>query len=258
MGVFIYDSTWTGFLSTIFEIFERRVRPVNITTVGRYMPDVFAQPLHVTTDEVKAERVLAGIAKKISAPAVRKLYACFLSELPGIENTLYAYIRLVFAMKESPERAYADPDVLRVSQVDKMVHREKHRMEAFVRFQLTSDDLYYAAVEPDYNVLPLILNHFKRRYADQRWLIYDLRRDYGIYYDLKTVEEVTLSFNDKSTGSEPSIPLFHEEEALYQALWKDYFKHVNIKERKNDKLHLQHVPKRYWKNLTEKFNLLMW
>ena len=250
MGVFIYDGTWAGFLSTIFEVFERRVRPVNITTSKRYLPDVFAGPLQVTTDEVKATRVLAGISKRISVQSVKKLYACFLSELPDIENTLYAYIRLVFDNKESPEKAYADPYVLKVSQVDKMVHREKHRMEAFVRFQLTSDNLYYAAVEPDFNVLPLIAKHFRRRYADQLWLIYDLRRDYGIYYDLEQVEEVILSFGDPA--AEPSLPIFHEDESLYQALWKDYFKHVNIRERKNNKLHLQHVPKRYWKNLTEK------
>ena len=252
MEVFIYDGSWKGFLSTVFEIFERKVRPLNITTMQRYLPDVFAAPLNVTTDEAKAARVLTGISKKISGQAVRKLYACFLSGLPDIENTLYAYIRLVFDMRESPERAYANPDVLRVSQVDKMVHREKHRMEAFVRFQLTSDELYYAAVEPDYNVLPLIVNHFKRRYADQRWLIYDLKRNYGIYFDLNDVEEVVLSFNDPAVNGEKVIPLFHADEALYQTLWKDYFKHVNIPERKNDKLHLQHVPKRYWKNLTEK------
>ena len=250
MSIFIYDGSWAGFLSAIFEVFERRQRAVNITTIARYLPDVFAEPVRVITDEAKATRVLTGISKKISAPAVRKLYACFLSELPGIENTLYAYIRLVFEMSESPEKAFADPDVLRVSQVDKMVHREKHRMEAFVRFQVTSDDLYYSAVEPDFNVLPLIAKHFRRRYADQRWLIYDLRRDYGIYYDLEKVEEVVLSFGAQS--GDPELPMFREEEALYQALWKDYFKHVNIKERKNDKLHLQHVPKRYWKNLTEK------
>ena len=58
-------------------------------------------------------------------------------------------------------------------------------MEAFVRFQLTKDGLYYCIIQPDYNVLPLISNHFEKRYADQRWLIYDSRRKYGIYYDLK-------------------------------------------------------------------------
>ena len=35
-------------------------------------------------------------------------------------------------------------------------------------------------------------------------------------------------------------------------MWKDYFDSTNIKERKNMKLHIRHVPKRYWKYLSEK------
>lgn len=251
MIVFIYDSTWKGFLTAIFEVYERADKQVRITTNKRYLPDVFASTVEVITDESKASRVWAGLAKKISAQALRKLYACYLSEMPDIENTLYAYIQLVFEMDSSPEKAYGHEAVLKVSQVDKMVHREKHRMEAFVRFQLTKDELFYAGIEPDFNVLPLILNHFKNRYADQRWLIYDKKRNYGIYYDLYKVEEVILSFA-ADPKDERSSYLFHEDEALYQTLWKDYFRHVNILERKNDKLHLQHVPKRYWKYLTEK------
>ena len=252
MEIYLYDGTWAGFLTAIFEVYERGKINVSITTVNRFLPDAFAMPYYVMTNESKAKRVWTGLAKKISAKASKSLYCCFLSELPGIENSLYAYLRLVFEKSESPERAYGDANVLKVSQVDKMVHREKHRMEAFVRFQLFKDDLYYAGIEPDYNVLPLISNHFKRRYADQRWLIYDLKRNYGIYYDLEKVDEVTLSCTEAvDIGSNDNI-LFHQDEALYQTLWKDYFKHVNIEERKNDKLHLQHVPKRYWKNLTEK------
>lgn len=252
MEVFVYDSSWSGFLTAIFDIYERGAKAVKISTAKEFMPEVFADPFFVITDEYKAKRVWAGLSKKISAPALKKLYACYLSELPGIENSLCAYIRLVFNMAQSPEQAYGNADVLKVTQVDNMVHREKHRMEAFVRFQLFKDDLYYAGIEPDYNVLPLILNHFKRRYADQRWLIYDIKRNYGIYYDLEKVDEVTLSFNEDGKSLSDNDLLFHQDEALYQTLWKDYFKHVNIKERKNTKLHLQHVPKRYWKHLTEK------
>ena len=40
--------------------------------------------------------------------------------------------------------------------------------------------------------MPLIITHFKNRYADQRWIIYDLKRHYGIFYDLNKVEEITL------------------------------------------------------------------
>jgi probable DNA metabolism protein len=86
------------------------------------------------------------------------------------------------------EEDYSHPAVLTVFQTAKKVWREKHRMEAFVRFQRTADGLYYAIIEPDYNVLPLIAEHFQTRYADQRWMIYDARRRYGMYYDLNTVQ----------------------------------------------------------------------
>jgi probable DNA metabolism protein len=252
MQVLIYDESWAGFLTAIFEIYDRGIYTVNITSAKRYIPGIFESPILVVTDDSKADRVWSGLSKKVSAQALRKLYACYLSELPDIENTLHEYIRLVFKMSRSPESAYGQAAVLKVSQVDKMVHREKHRMEAFVRFQLTSDHLYYAGVEPDFNVLPLILNHFKRRYADQRWLIYDLKRNYGIYYDLDIVDEVVLHPADSIQVNRMSKNVFHEDEEIYQTLWKDYFKHVNISERKNNKLHMQHVPKRYWKHLTEK------
>lgn len=74
-------------------------------------------------------------------------------------------------------------------------------MKAYVRFKLTKDQLYYAFVEPDHNVLPLIAGHFKGRYAGQRWLIYDVKRKYGIYYDLQTVTTVEIDFNSAITSS---------------------------------------------------------
>ena len=101
-------------------------------------------------------------------------------------------------------------------------------------------------------MLPLILNHFKKRYADQKWIIYDIKRAYGIYYDLQDAVFIQLNFASSKQDGKTIISSYSEDETLYQALWKDYFKHVNIPARKNTKLHLQHVPKRYWKHLTEK------
>ena len=42
-------------------------------------------------------------------------------------------------------------------------------------------------------------------------------------------------------------------EKKYQTLWQRYFVKTGIPERKNMKLHIQWMPKRYWKYLTEKF-----
>jgi len=42
-----------------------------------------------------------------------------------------------------------------------------------------------------------------------------------------------------------------EGEEFYQKLWKSYFTHINIQERKNLKLQRQHMPRRFWKYLPE-------
>ena len=250
MTSLVFDGSWSGLLCSVYEIYSRKLKQTLVVRENHFQPDAFSDTIRVTPDEFIAKRVWIGLAKYISKQALGHLYACFLSELPGIENTICQFIRQAFDTKSSPEHAYANSDVLRISQIDRMVHREKHRMEAFIRFRLTKDHLYYSTIEPDFNVLPLIAKHFKRRYADQRWLVYDLKRDYGIYYDLENVSEVTLDHpGSTGTGLED---IFHESEQLYQDLWRDYFKHVNITERKNRKLHLMHVPKRYWKHLTEK------
>jgi len=43
-----------------------------------------------------------------------------------------------------------------------------------------------------------------------------------------------------------------DDELLYDQLWKDYFCAINIEARRNIKLHIQYVPKRYWRYMNEK------
>ena len=73
-----------------------------------------------------------------------------------------------------------------------------------------------------------------------------------MYYDLEKVEEVAMNFDTDLDNKDSLRAIYDEDEELYQTLWKQYFESVNIKARKNMKLHIQHVPKRYWKNLVEK------
>jgi probable DNA metabolism protein len=131
------------------------------------------------------------------------------------------------------------------------ISRERHRMEAFIRFEKTKDNIFYAGIDPDFNVLPLLIQHFKRRYADQEWIIYDKRRKYGIYYDKNDVKEIALEMQ-ADASYEAGDNTYAEDEKLYQLLWQTYFKNTYISSRRNMKLHLRHVPKRYWKYLTEK------
>ena len=252
MHLYIYDGTFEGLLTVVFEAYERKAWPTSIEQEHLAQPSMFGETIAVAADEEKAQRVWQGLQKRLSVGALQELYHTYLWEQPGSEQLIFGYIRLAFSTADNIEGNYAAPCVLQVQQAARQVHREKHRMEAFVRFQKAADGLFYATISPDFNVLPLIVGHFERRYADQRWAIYDTRRRYGAYYDLQTTSLVSLELTPQQRRAAPSQAAMDAEEDKYQQLWQVYFDHVNIPERKNPKLHLRHLPKRYWKYLSEK------
>jgi len=243
MTILHYDGSFEGFLTAVFECYALRRNDVRIRKQEDGESTLFGDTLFIPTDAAKAARVWNGLKTRTSPEAARQFYHSYLSELPLSEDHMLEYLRYVMASDRDVSRDFSHPAVLRVAQVSRMIGREKHRMEAFVRFQLTADHIFHAVIEPDHNVLPLIAEHFKNRYADQRWVIWDARRQYGLYYDLEKVDLVQEAAPEA---------LAETANSDYAQLWKTYFTSTNIVERKNMKLHLQHVPYRYWKYLCEK------
>lgn len=248
----IYDGTFDGFLSTVFYVFEQQLDAVTIQSESDVQHRLFSENETIITDEKKANRVWKGLKNKVSKFGHYQLYYAFLSEQAGVENLLLDFIKYVFSTDLKVDKDFSHPSVLKIAQIAKMVGREKHRMEAFVRFRLTKDVIYFASIEPDFNVLPLISKHFKRRYADQKWLIYDIKRQYGLFYDLQKVDIIAMEFPSNFDFTKTNVDYFDQQEFEFQKLWQDYFKSTNIESRKNMKLHVRHVPKRYWKYLSEK------
>ncbi|MFD1062172.1 TIGR03915 family putative DNA repair protein [Winogradskyella litorisediminis] len=256
MKNFIYDGTFDGLLTCIFKIYEEKAVDVNIQKQSKNQSILFNDNTIIITDETQANRVWTGLKNKLSPRGRSTIYYSFLSEQPQIENVILNYIKQVFSSSKNIESDFANPSVLKLSKTAKSVGREKHRMEAFVRFRLTKDEYYFASISPDFDVLPLISKHFKNRYADQKWIIYDIKRKYGLKYDLKTLDIISFEFCEDFDFTKTSTDFFTEGEKEFQKLWKDYFDSTNIKSRKNIQLHVKHVPKRYWKYLSEKNPLL--
>jgi probable DNA metabolism protein len=210
---------------------------------------------YIDTNEGWAARVLKGIDGRTNASASALTYKIFLSELPLSEMLVYQVVQAIIQHgDETILENFANPFILKAAQIEKMIHREVHRMHAFVRFQEAPGGLFCAAIDPDFNILPLIGAHFERRYADQAWVIFDVRRNYGLYYDQLNMSYVrpddqiiAMNYNMFEANATQDVK---EEE--YQSLWKNYFHAVNINERNNPKLHLRHMPRRYWKYLIEK------
>lgn len=251
MTTLIYDGTFEGLLTAVFEIYAHKLGLVKLHKSESRNAALFEKVMAVITDNTRAERVLKGLKEKISSIGIQRLYAAHLAEIEGEDINLLGYIRYAFDSEVNIEEDYGNKYVMRVSELVRMIRREKHRMEAFIRFQKLQDDTYYASIEPDFNVLPLLNRHFKSRYADQKWLIYDIKRKYGLYYDLHDTQFIDVDFSGDNKAANVMVS-FSEDESIYQHLWKNYFHSVNIASRKNTKLHLRHIPKRYWRHLTEK------
>lgn len=248
----VFDGSYQGWLTAVYDIYEIKVQEVVVIREELYEEMLFADLHRVSTDDVKANRVAVGLRKKLSADGYIRIKEAFLSEILGIDNLLFQYVQYVFSNSSNIEADLTNKFVFDIRKASQLTRKERHRMEAFVRFKLTKDQLYYAIIEPQCDVLSLIASHFKNRYADQRWLIYDVRRRYGIYYDLNLVVIVILEFNAKVGIKSKDSEMIDEQEDFYQELWKRYFKSVNIESRKNLKLQMQQMPKKYWKYILEK------
>ena len=244
MKYLIYDYTFEGLLTAIFTVFEYRYEQVKIISEQRFTPILFGEEVPIYTDATKAKRVLTKVESLVGKEGVQTLLYAFVSEEEGMENNLLEAVQLI--LKHPTDNVltnFAHPAILSIRKAAKSVGREVHRMKEFVRFEKVGD-LYFAKIVPEYDVLALVVPHFKSRFSNQQWVLYDPQRTYGFAYDLEEVFPFTPA--DKQFGKlSTSLP------DGYEMLWKTYFQHINIAERKNSKYQLRNMPKRYWQYLPE-------
>jgi len=253
MNVFSFDNTFEGLLTLVFESYRLRQFPDEILSGEGSQSVLFGSTITIVTDDRKAERVWKGIISHSSEENAHRIYRVFLADQQGTPALLTKYIRFIIDSVKNQEMNFAESVVLEVHKLHQKVCREAHRIQMFVRFQKTVDYSYYASFTPLYDVLPLCIPHFRDRYADQSWIIYDLKRNYGFLYDLSSVSRVV--FDDLKVNSQNGqlhSSLLADDEKLFQQLWKQYYHSICIQERKNDKVHRQLLPKRFWKYLPEK------
>lgn len=241
-----YDSTFDGFLSVVFEIYRQHL------DVGEIRPDridapcdFFLQPFRIETTEESALRLKRAIVKYASSEILDLLDIVFRSEEEGVEMLMLAYLRKLFdAQDPNYGRNPASNEMLPLYTIARSVRREAGGMLGLIRFDKTSDGVYFAEIEPKYDILPLQIGHFRGRFANERWAIYDSRRHYGVYYDGHASMEIHIPDMERvRANTKPDA---------FVRLWQEYYESISIKERENPKLLRQNLPVRYWKHLPER------
>ena len=134
---------------------------------------------------------------------------------------------------------FLNPSVQRFSEIVYKIKHEIHRFTGFIRFQKTSEGIYYAHFKPDNNICDLLLPHFKKRYSQMPMIFHDTRYN------------VICAYNGKDTKivNKELPPLTTSDDVI--SLYKEYYQTINIESRRNVKLMRNYMPKRYAKFMPE-------
>lgn len=239
---YLYDGTFEGLLTCIYHHYYTD-RASGICRRSYYQPNLLGGYLEVETDELKAVTVYEAIERKISTYDLRRIYKAYLSCDEDKEMKILRYVVKGFRVGPAVSMLHGDTVVSAVEAIEKKIHVEQERMLQFVRFSVMENDVLYAEIEPDNDVLELIAGHFRDRFRNDPFIIRDLKRSKAI---------VAYGGHWYISGfTDDDVPEQSSEEQEYRNLWKNYFDNIAIKERKNPRCQRNFMPLRYWKHLTE-------
>lgn len=239
----IFDDTFEGFLTAIYDGFYSKEEVTYIGLEDNLDVDMLTKKIHVKTDLIKYAKVKDAIICKIDPLALNKIYHLFLSNYINKGLICYNYLKLGFKYGSNIHKHLYLNEVKEIDLIERKVLGEVHIFTGFVRFSIINDKFLYASIEPDHNILELLSPHFADRFNNEYWIIHDIKRNIASIYN-KVSWEIT-EMNDEIY----SYLKNHNDE--FEDLWRSYFKSATIKERLNPKLQRKSMPKRYWNNLTE-------
>jgi probable DNA metabolism protein len=255
MRVVAYDASFEGLLTVVFDAYARKSFPDALIGGAGRVPLLADSARRVPTDSARADRVFAGLRRALSARGLGELLLAWMAEQQGADRLILRYIRKVFAATRRIERDYGDADVFGVHRLALRTDAERRHLAGFVRFQRTAHGIYFAPIAPRCNVLPLLLDHFADRFADQDWIMYDTIRNHGVLHDSAArrggrFREVSFDAAALRGGQLPP-EFLAEEETLFQSAWRVYFETAAISERINPALQARCMPRRFWAYMTE-------
>ncbi len=147
-----------------------------------------------------------------------------------------------------------DADRIAVSRLARAVHRDLHKMKAFVRFTRIEPEaesaadsdtggppalpLHVAWFEPEHHIVEAIAPFFMRRFTQMRWAILTPER---------SVEWSAAKLHFGPPARREQAPPADAGEQL----WLTYYQHIFNPARLKLKMMQKEMPRRYWKNLPE-------
>lgn len=240
--VYLCDGTIDGIFTAIYEAWESKYGYQNIQIAeSQENYQLFTDYIQVITDGEKAEKVAESIKRKISKGAYEMICRAALCKNQKKADAIYRFLLLGFGVGEQIVEQLAHPYVQPIFQMDRRVNNEVLHYLGFLRFKQLENTVLIARIRPENHIITLLSSHFADRLPEENWMIYDEGRKCA------TVHRGggTWFYTDGEGINTEAFEKLSDKEKQMQLIWSHFVQAVGIKERYNDKLQFQMLPKRY-------------
>jgi DNA polymerase len=233
------ETDFEGWRTAARSLVLKEIRPTDVTWIVRGdESELFAPAAETLSLETPLGTFQATF--HVAAKFVELAQSAILHRDPERFAMLY---RLLWRLRGHPHllNAATDPDVTQIAAMAKAVHRDEHKMQAFVRFREVGREQkahYVAWFEPEHHIVELVAPFFARRFADMPWSI--LTPDACAHWDGHAVS-ITPGVGKTEAPTEDRL----------EETWRRYYASIFNPARLKVKAMQTEMPKKYWRNLPE-------
>lgn len=245
--IYLCDDCAEGIFTAIYKAWEAGTSHTDVRVRSNSSFALFEEYIDVDTNNTLSEKVATSILRKLSFEVYMNVYYACLSDDENKASCIYHFLQKAFKYGAGIINKLQDNDVNNVYKLRRAVGNEAGYYREFIRFEELENGVLAGRIEPKYNIVPLISDHFADRMHNEHWIILDTKRSISAVH----VAHKGYAFTDQITETDLlNFSGLSKKEADFQALWKRFFDTIAIEERINPDLQRSLMPLRFRKYMT--------
>ncbi len=249
--ILICEDSIEGVFSAIFEAYAKKCDPENTSIqIGETVNyELFATYINTEADAVRTKKVTKTITKEFGEEIFLSFCRALATKDKEKGNAVYHVFAngLRLCNRKKAMENFADIYVNKVFTLNRFTNNEILHLEGFLRFQELENQVLFAKIGPNNNILTFLAPHFADRLPNENFIIYDDMRDLCVVHP---AGKNWFLMSGEFLQSE-EIGKFSKMEAAYQELFAFFCNNIAIKERKNLNLQRQMLPLHFQKYMVE-------
>ncbi len=249
MTIFTCSDTFEGILCGVYDAWMSRLGHDNvcleIENTGNLR--MFSEYRRAEETEDKFRKVTDAILRKAGQQVYEQVYCASLSCQPEKADMIYRYLIYALHFGRGVTDMLQIPAVYELFRLKRRVCNETMHLIEFIRFSQAGKGILAGIVNPENDVIVMMAPHFADRLRGENWVIYDDRRRKAAVHQAMG-QWLMIQLPD-DTWKERLVKSSDQE--TFEELWRTFYKHIAIEERRNPLCQRSHLPLKYRPYMTE-------